>query len=79
MLNPRAPAIADRLYVALGMDGRYAEAVTAADQLAVLDARSPNALNAPVCARLVAGDRRVQPDWRGPVADLRTGRAFSAC
>ena len=57
MLNPRAPAIADRLYVALGMDGRYAEAVTAADQLAVLDARSPNALNA---ARLcTSGGRRL--------------------
>jgi eukaryotic-like serine/threonine-protein kinase len=56
MLNPRAPEIATRLYVALSMDGRYEEAVTAADQWAALEFHSPNALNAPVLARLLAGD-----------------------
>jgi eukaryotic-like serine/threonine-protein kinase len=56
MLNPRAGEIAARLYSALSMEGRYKEAVMSADQWAALDVHSPNALNAPVLARLLAGD-----------------------
>jgi serine/threonine-protein kinase len=56
MLNPRASEIAARLNSALSMEGRYKEAITSADQWAALDVHSPNALNAPVLARLLAGD-----------------------
>jgi serine/threonine-protein kinase len=56
VLNPRSSEIATRLYFALMMEGRYHEAVAEADRWAALDVHSPNALNAPVCARLADGD-----------------------
>jgi eukaryotic-like serine/threonine-protein kinase len=56
VLNPRSSEIASRLYFALGMEGRYREAVAEADRWASLESHSPNALVAPVCARLLAGD-----------------------